>query len=423
MKKYLLSGISLILAIIVRGQAPAVLTLEWCQQKAVDNYPAYRQYELLTNSSELNIKNLNKNYLPELNINAQASYQSDVTKVPTIIPEFAPEPISKDWYKLTLDLNQVIYDGGTTRQNKNLESIDHQIDAKNLDIELYQLRDRVSQIYFNILVMQQNQSLLKLHKETIEARLKEMESAVRNGVVLASNAYILRAEILKTEQKQAEIDLAVSAGLSTLSKLVGEDIPASVSLDMTEPDIVAVPDLSQRLEFGLFSLQETKMDALKKVTGTRQIPRLFAFGQAGIGRPAFDMLSNDFQDFYIVGAKLNWNFWNWNKTRNEKKILDIRKEIILTNQETFATNAGIDLDNKISEILKYNELIKKDAEIVSIRSRIMKTYESQLENGVITSTEYLNELNAETEAKLNLELHRVQLVHAKYDYLATAGKL
>ena len=265
MNKYLLSGISLILAIIVRGQAPALLTLEWCQQKAVDNYPAYRQYELLANSSDLNVKNLNKNYLPELNLNAQASYQSDVTKVPTIIPEFAPAPIDKDWYKFTLDLNQVIYDGGTTRQNKNLESIDHQIDAKNLDIELYQLRDRVSQIYFNILVMQQNQSLLKLHKETIEARLKEVESAVRNGVVLASNADILRAEILKTEQKQAEIDIAVSAGLSALSKLVGEGIPASASLDMTEPDIVAVPDLSQRLEFGLFSLQENKMDALKKV--------------------------------------------------------------------------------------------------------------------------------------------------------------
>jgi outer membrane protein TolC len=153
------------------------------------------------------------------------------------------------------------------------------------------------------------------------------------------------------------------------------------------------------------------------------IPKLWAYGEAGYGRPGFNMLLNKFDDFYIIGAKLSWNFYNWNKTRNEKSILDLQKDIVTTNQKSFDQNLSVDLEKRMTEIVKIETLIPKDEEIVNVRSGIVQTYASQLQNGVITATEYITELHAETEARLNLKIHQVQLVRAKYDYLSTAGKL
>jgi outer membrane protein TolC len=153
------------------------------------------------------------------------------------------------------------------------------------------------------------------------------------------------------------------------------------------------------------------------------IPRVFAYGSAGYGKPGYNMLLNEFDDFYIIGAKLNWNIWNWNRTKNEKTILDLHKEIISSNRASFDQNLASDLERRISEITKYESLLPKDQQIVDIRAGIVQTYASQLSNGVITATEYITELHSETEARLNLRIHEVQLVRAKYDYLATAGKL
>jgi outer membrane protein TolC len=165
------------------------------------------------------------------------------------------------------------------------------------------------------------------------------------------------------------------------------------------------------------------MDALMKMSGTSLMPKFQAFGQAGIGRPAFDMLSNDFEGYYIVGLGLNWNFWNWNKTRNEKDILSLNREIIATRRDAFDRNLSIELENDRAEIEKFENIIQKDQEILELRTRVVKEYTSRLKNGVITATEYLNELNAESEARLNINIHKIKLVQAKYDYLATIGQL
>ncbi len=415
--------IILILSISSRGQEHPVLTLEYCQEQAVLNFPAYRQYELLKQTSELEQKNLGKNWLPSLNLNGQASYQSDVTKVPTIIPEFAPEPISKDWYKIYLDVSQVIWDGGATKQGKSIEEIDNNMDVQNLEIELYSIKQKVNNLFFSILLLQENRDLLRIHADMISSRLKEVESAVKNGVVLSSNADILRAEILKVEQKIDEMDIAERAAMQSLSLLIGQEIAEGTSLQMPAPEVDLAEGPQQRLEFGIFDLQEQKMDALKKMKSTSLMPKFQAFGQAGLGRPAFDMLSNDFEDYYIIGLRLNWNFWNWNKTRNEKGILDLNRKIISTKRDAFNTNLSIELATKRSEVDKYEKIIQKDKEILDLRTKVVKEYDSRLKNGVITATEYLSELNAESEARLNINIHKIKLVQAQYEYLATIGQL
>jgi len=288
---------------------------------------------------------------------------------------------------------------------------------------MYRMKERVTNAYFNIIALQENKALLELQRETLAAQLKDVESGVKNGVLLASNAEILKAELLKVDQRIDETKIAIESWYQVLSLLVGQEITPGISLDMTPPEIPAMVTGQDRLEYGLFSLQQQKAESMKKLATSRLMPKLYAYGQAGYGRPGLNMLENQFQDYYVIGAKLSWNFWNWNRTKNEKTILDLNRNIVVSNSEAFTQNISIELEKKQAEIMRYDKLIEKDQQIADIRKGIMETYSSQLDNGIITSTEYITELRAETEALLNLKIHQVQLVRAKYDYLATAGKL
>jgi outer membrane protein TolC len=399
------------------------VTLDHCLSQAIANHPLFNQYELLNSSSGLKIENLNKNYLPDMNINGDAHYQSNVTEIPTVIPSFAPEPLSKDQYKISLDVSEMIYDGGLTKRNKDVEIIDNEINQQNVGIDLYRFKDRVIISYFNIIALQESKALLDLTRQNLQSRLKEVESGVKNGMVLATNAEIIKAELLKLDQREIEIDAGISSGYKVLSILTGDTIASGTRLLWESPVITSYVPGHDRLEYNLFSLQQQKAESLKKLASSRLVPKLWAYGQAGYGRPGFNMLLNEFDDYYIVGAKLSWNFYNWNKTRNEKSILDLQKEIVTTNQKSFDQNLSVDLEKRMAEIVKIETLIPKDEEIVKVRSGIVQTYASQLQNGVITATEYITELHAETEARLNLKIHQVQLVRAQYDYLSTAGKL
>ncbi len=422
MKKIMLLSAWIGCLAFASGQAVPV-TLDYCLDRAEANHPLFDQYDLLASTSALKIKNLNKNYLPEMNINGDVHYQSDVTEVPTTIAAFAPEPLDKDQYKISLDVSQMIFDGGITKKNKDVEYIDKQINQQNVGVDLYRLKERIVGIYFSIISLQESRALLDVSRQNLLSRLKEVESGVKNGVILSSNAEIIKAELLKIDQKDIEIDAGISSGYSVLSILTGEEIVTGTKLEYENPAIANYLPGQDRPEYTLFSLQQQKTESLKKVASSKLVPKLVAYGQAGYGRPGFNMLLNEFDDYYIVGAKLSWNFWNWNKTRNEKTILDLHRQIIESSKESFDQNLATDLERKIAEIVKLESLLPKDEEIVVIRAGIVQTYASQLQNGVITATEYITELHAETEARLNLRIHEIQLVRAKYDYLATAGKL
>jgi len=399
------------------------VTLDYCLSQAIANHPLFDQYDLLNSTSGLKIKNLNKNYLPDMNINGDAHYQSNVTEIPTVIPSFAPEPLSKDQYKISLDVSEMIYDGGITKRNKDVEYIDNEINQQNVGIDLYRFKDRVISAYYNIIALQESRQLLEITRQNLESRLIEVESGVKNGMVLSSNAEIIKAELLKIDQRYIEIDAGISSGYKVLSILTGDTIAAGTKLQWGNPVIESYAPGHDRLEYNLFSLQQQKAESLKKVASSRLVPKLWAYGQAGYGRPGFNMLLNQFDDYYIIGAKLSWNFYNWNKTRNEKSILDLQKEIVNTSRASFDQSLSVDLERRMAEIVKIETLLPKDQQIVDLRAGIVQTYASQLQNGVITATEYITELHAETEARLNLKIHQVQLVRAKYEYLSTAGKL
>jgi len=405
------------------AQQADTISLNYCRQLALENYPLIKQKDLLSEAAGLRIKNLSTNYFPQLSLNGQATYQSAVTEIPQISPLMEFPSMSKDQYKITLDVNQSIWDGGITSAQKKLETSSLQIDQMNVDVEMAKIKERVNLIYFNILLAQQNEKVVMNIQEELKSKLKKTEAGIKNEVMLQSNADILKAEILKTEQQLIELSNAKSASLKMLSEYINRTLSETTELIIPEGLVMEPVYDNKRLEMQLLDLQLNKLDISKSLINTKVMPRFYAFGQGGYGRPGFNMLSNNFGFFYIVGAKMSWNISGFYQSGREKRIVEIQKNLLNTQKETFDKSLKIASQKDAADITKYKQLISKDNEIIRLRQNITKTASTQLENGVITATEYVTELNAEMMAKLNLELHKIQMKMAEVNYLNSMGKL
>jgi outer membrane protein TolC len=403
------------------------VSLDYCYRQAEKNYPLLRQLDLLSSSNTLKVKNLNKSYLPQVNVNGSASLQSDVTKIAIVLPKGLPTldmpVLSKDWYKLTVDLNQVIYDGNATRYQKQVEASNLSADQKSVEIELYKLKDRVNQIFFSIIFLQQNELLLKSNRERIEVKYKEVKSAISNGSALEMNGALLEAELVRIDQQLTETRMDRATSYQMLSELISTPVSEKTALVMPHVVLPGMAFEDKRLEYELFDIQRSKIKLMQSMVTTKWNPKIFAYGQAGYGRPGLNMLDDTFKSWWLFGAKLTWNPWNWNQNKNEKQILSIQNDILKTQQETFDKNLKISSQKDQGEIVKLTELLSQDDQVIALRSKITRAASSQLDNGVITASDYISRLNEETLSQLNREMHKIQLAKAQLSYLFTLGKL
>ena len=404
------------------SQNTDTLTLDLCQQKALENYPLIKQKDLINKTNELKLFNITKTYLPQLSLNGQATYQSEVTEIPIHIPGMEIPSLYKDMYKATLDVTQVIYDGGLTSKQKKLEMVSLQSNLQSLETELYQIKDRVNAIFFSIVALQENKKLLLILTGDVKNKLAKVESGVKNGILLESNADVLKAELIKIEEQIIELEAGIESGLKMLGDYMSSVIPDDVTFKLPETTISATDYENSRPEIKAFELQQQKLDASKSLLDCKLMPKVAGFGQIGYGRPGLNMLSNSFDSFYMVGAKVTWALWDWNQSKNEKQLLDLQSQVLNTQKETFMQGIKILLEKNIADIQKYQDLLEKDKEIIALREKIIKSAASQLENGTITATEYLTEMNAASQAKVNMETHKIQLAKARVDYLTTKGK-
>lgn len=405
------------------AQLPKKLTLEYCHERVMEVYPLIRQKRLNVESSGLRTENLDKKYLPQFEANARASYQSDVTKVPINMPGIEIPAPDKDMYDFYLGLNQLIWDGGVTRDQKLLETTELEIVQQNVEVEMYRIKERVNAIYFKILLLEQNKNLLLTNRKSVNDKLQEMESGIRHGMVLSSTADVLRAQILQIDQNMAGIDADLEAHFDMLGELLEQEIPPDTEIELPNPDIITETWINQRPEYQLLEMQQNKLELSKNLVSSAYLPKVSGFGKLGYGKPGLNMLSNEFDTYYHVGVGLNWDIINWNKQKNETRLLGLKQDIIETQREAFDKNTTIQVKDDLAQIEKFRVLITKDMEIITLRERITETASSQLDNGTITSSQYLDELNRQTEAQMNLEMHRIQLSFAKVNYLKTIGKL
>lgn len=406
-----------------RSQGETVITPDYCYKRALATYPLTRQAELYNRIHELQINTLKAGNLPQVTLNGQASYQSDVTELPIHLPNISIPTMDPDMYKATLDFSQVIYSGGSFERQTEVEDINLKLNQQNLETELYKLKERINQYFISILLLEEGNKLNNLLRDDLSAKLSRLESGVRNGTTLQSNADIIRAEIIKTDQRLIESRFNREAAIKMLSELISDTLSVNSVFEL--PDPVANTSLfsNNRPEYQIFNMQLSRFDIQKKLVDTRLRPKIAGFATLGYGRPGLNALLNEFDSYYIFGARLTWNIWNWNQTRNDRNVLDLQAGITQTQKETFDKNVSVTVQQYIADINKFEQLIKADLQIISLRESITKSASSQLDNGVITSTDYLQEFNAEMQARLNLATHKVQLKQARINYLAATGNL
>ena len=399
------------------------LRLEECYQKAMEQFPLSKQIKLYDNILELRLKNLNSKYLPEPTLNAQTTYQSDVTVFPLSFPGVSIPQQHKDGYQVSLLANQLIYDFGVISKQKDVEKAQMVIDKKSVEVELYKLKTQVNEAYFSVLLLQEKERSLLLTDEDVRTKLSSIRSKVKNGTSLPSNADILEAELLKIAQAKAETKANKRSAIDVLSQLLNISLDESLNLEIPR-DVSPAGSGSalKRPEYAAFDLSRKKLSRSIDLTSRRNLPKLSAFLQLSYARPGVNAFDNTFQKYYIAGLRASWTFWNWNTDNRDKEILRQQQSMIGAQEEAFTKNISIAAQKNLSEIDKLQELIKLDHEIIALRKKVTQQLSSQLDNGVVTSSEYLTELNAEHQAALTLESHKIQLIKTQKDHRITIGE-
>lgn len=420
MKKHFLLAVLLLPAGLF-AQSLQKITLTEAYELSQKNYPAVKQKDLVKQTAAISLENLQKGFLPQFSLSGQATYQSDVTKVPFSLPGLTIESPSKDQYKLVADVSQLIYDGGMTKEQKALQQLNATVEDQKVEVELYKLKERINQLYLSILYLDEQLKQVDLVKTDIQIGIKRVEAQVQNGVAFKSNLNMLKAELLKTEQRAIEVKSSKKGLLDALSLFIGRELAAQVQLEKPVSAGIVANEIA-RPELKLYSEQQKFIGQQEKLITAKNLPRASLFAQGGYGRPGLNMLLNEFDFFYIGGLRLNWSLGGLYTKKKEKEQVTINKKMVEVQKEAFLLNTSSQLKQQQAEIDKLQQLLVSDNEIISLRKSVTEAAKAQLENGVITANDFLKEVNAEDQARQTLITHQVQLLQAQINYQTILGK-
>jgi outer membrane protein TolC len=416
--RYLTKWLILLLPVFSVAQTP--LQLEAVYEKAREHYPLLQQKKLVQQTAALSIENLTKGMLPQISINGQASYQSEVTAIAISFPGVTINPLSKDQYRLTADISQLIYDGGLNKQQQALQELNAGIEEQKLEVELYKLRERITQVFLSILYIDAQLKQADLLAADIETGMHKVEAQIANGTAFKSGYNALKAERLKTGQRMIELKATRRGLLSVLGLFMQETLADDQPLQ--QPSLTTLSDTTiTRPEITLFQQQQKFIKGQSALIDIRNKPKASAFLQAGYGRPGLNMLKNSFEPFGIGGIRFSWSLSGWYTAAKEKKLAGIQQQTVQLQQETFLLQTRTQVTQQEAEISKLKELIAADDEIIALRVSVKQAAAAQLENGVITAGDYLREVNAEDQARQQLNTHKIQLIQAQANLRLIAG--
>lgn len=429
MKKRVLILVIIIMPFACGIKAQKVLTLKECYDLAMASTPIANEREAYSQISEVRDKNLSKSWLPTLDAGGSFLYNSSVIDMSDILGSLpipgiagAIKPLPHEQYKITVDINQIIYDGGAIKGARALEKADLNINEKQTETDLYKLRGQINGYYFNLLLIDRQKELLQSYHELITKRIASMRSALASGVVLKSDIDVLASEKIKLEQQISEIEIRKASLLKILSNLTGTEIEESTEFVLPSPGEELSGELL-RPELQIFDLRKKQLDAGLQVIQSKRKPKAAGFATLGYGNPpGSNFFRDEFAPYYILGANIKWNIFDWNKVKNEKQVISLQKNIIDSRKSELTDNLKRLLDAKSAEISSLKSLLESDGELIGLRKRITSVAESQYENGTINATDYINEMTAERAALINYEIHKINLAMAKIEYLNIRGK-
>ena len=406
--------------------AQQTVTLWQCYDSAAVISPLSGERELYAGMTLLRDRNLAAAWLPSLDLGGSFNYHSDVVDVSEmpgsmpIPPEVLPS-IPNEQYRATVDLSQVIWDGGVTRSAREVEKVVSELNMQQSEADIYRLREQVNNLFFPILLVRSQAEVTAVLISELEARISEAESGVKNGVLLPVTLDVLNAEMIKAEQAAAELDRRHEALARALEQLTGMSGLKYAVLELPDHFITGNEKM-ENPDLQLFDIRSRQLELSKNLLKSQRMPRLFGFAQAGYGNPPGNNFLSDKADiYYSLGAGLKWNIYDWGKNSNEQKTLAIQQQLLEIRKGAAEESLQRMLTLKMAEIESLREASGRDEELIGIRSRIATAAASQLKNGTITASQYMTELNNEKQAVIAAAARRISIARAETEYLYITG--
>jgi outer membrane protein TolC len=396
-------------------------SLKQLTDSALQHYPISGQKLLYDEQTGLTQKNLDGSFLPSVQLNGQATYQSDVTSLNIPIPGFSAPEIAQDWYKLNLDISQMIYDGGNLKNQRAVEEATHKSQINSVIQQEYHFRELIAKLFFRVLLFEQSESVLQSGAKALQASISEMQSALNEGTILQADINALKAEYISVGQKITEVRSGRMATLRLLSTYTGIQIREADSLRIPQLKQDEISFLNLRPEYVQLGLQQEKLGKMQSLLSVKKRPIVLAFGQFGYGRPGLNMLDDDFTGYYTAGIRFSYKFWDWNITHRDKQLLGLQQQILETEKANFELNLKANYAAQLEEISKLTELIQSDEEIIRLQETVVSAASKRMINGVITTAVYIQELEKLTKSQVNLQTNRIKLINANFDYMFLTG--
>jgi outer membrane protein TolC len=395
------------------------ISLESCQSMARENYPLIRQYELIEKSKGYTLSNANKMYLPQLDVTIIGGA---ISGLPSFSPAGTESSSSVDLNVISiLQINQTIWDGGITKAKKEVIEANSEMEKARLAVSLYALQDRVNNLYFAVLLIDEQIEQLEILTTTLFRNKKRIEIAVENGTAYKSDIDEIQVEIINTAQKSDELRANRKAYIHVLSAMVGEPISESTKLIKPEVDDDLLVLENQRPELELFQQQENLIAAQSKIDKSMLYPKIGLLGFGTFIQPGVDFGPSKLNNIFVGGLSLNWSIGGLYTHGNNKNITDMKHGEVQTQRETFLFNNNLELTQTQIELQKYKALLDQDREILKLKSSIKNAYEVKYENGISTMSELLDKTNEESLAKQHLIVHEIQYLMKAYQYLNKSG--
>lgn len=404
------------LASVVQAQ-----TLEECQQAAEKNYPVIKQYGLIAQTTELTVKNIQKGWLPQITASAQATYQSDVVSWPENMQRMYQhmglnmKGLSKDQYKIGVDLQQIIYDGGAIGSQCSIARQEGKVQEAQTEANLYQVRKRVNEMYFSLLLLDEQIRLNDDVKALLLSSEKKLAAMVKGGTAATSDFDNVKAERLSVAQQ--------NENLKSQRQMLQRMLSVFCGIEISNPEkpaaVEASASASNRPEIRLFDNQLKLAEVQEKALNTKLRPTLGLYAQGYYGYPGLnmfeDMMSHKWSLNGIVGIKLSWNIGALYTHKNDKAKLRVQRELIENAREVFLFNNNMEQIQQTENVSRYRMMMQGDDEIIALRTNVRKAAESKLAHGIIDVNSLLREINNENAAKTQQAIHEIDMLKEMYN--------
>lgn len=420
----------LAIAALVLLCAHAQLTIEQCQRLARENYPLIRQYGLIDQSSKFTLDNLKHSWLPQVNLSAQATYQNETPSFPDQMKAMLAasgldmKGLAKDQYRLQLDVNQKIYDGGKASSERAITQAQDVEQKAQTDVDLYSLNKRVNDLYFGALLMDESIKQTEMTLEMLNGNLDKLRAHVRGGIATSADESQLRAEIMTVEQSKTTMEWNRQAFIHMLEILIGKHIGEQqlVIPNAAEP----ISSTIDRPELRLIDAKIGTINARERAINASVMPVISAFGQAFYGYPGYNTFENMVNRKWslnaLVGVRATWSLSSLYDRKNNLSRLNTARQQAELQREAFLVNTRLEVSHENDEIKRLRELIASDATIVSLRRDVRQAEESKLRNGIIDIHRLVERITDENTAAQAQILHNIELLKTIYDLKNTVNK-